>query len=101
MQSYSQYQMGNRTRGIAYFTQHPDPDCSQIQFCLKRHPKGQVQEYISQVWRRNPVENQMTYTSVRNNNIGSITSEEHVKNTEVQEKLMKIIIKHKRIQANK
>lgn len=47
------------------------------------------------------MENQMTCTSIRNNNVVSITSEEHMKNTEVQEKLMKIIIKHKRMQANK
>ena len=42
----------------------------------------------------------MTYTTVRNNDIGFITSEEHMNNTEVQEKLKKIIIKHKRMQAN-
>lgn len=93
--------MGNRTHGIAYFTQHPVPERSQTQFCFKKYPKGQVQECISQVWRRNSVENQMTCMSIRNNNVVSITSEEHMKNTEVQEKLMKIIIKHKRMQANK
>lgn len=38
--------------------------------------------------------------SVRNNNIKFITSEEYVRNTEVQEKSMKII-KQKRMKANK
>lgn len=68
-------------------------------FFQKRHPKGQVQECISQIL--NSVENLRIYICVGNNNAGSIIPEEHMKNTEVQEQLIKIIIKQKRMYINK
>lgn len=43
----------------------------------------------------------MIYICLGNNNAGSIIPEEHMKNTEVQEQLIKIIIKQKRMYISK
>lgn len=92
--------MGNRTHGIAYFTQHPVPDHSQTQFVLKGTQKAKYRNIFPRYEGEILWEIRLL-TCVRNNNIGPLTSEEYMKNTLVQEKLMETILKRKRIQASK